>query len=84
MQFFTWDCKHPEMSWWKHFETEVPALAELGITQVWLPPPNKAMRKVSRPYVIQPHFLDISYRKDKDTTPTTWYVLLPARHVICS
>lgn len=31
------------MSWWKHFETEVPALAELGVTQVWLPPPNKAM-----------------------------------------
>ena len=47
MQFFTWDCKHPEMSWWKHFEREVPRLEELGITQVWLPPPNKAMRKVS-------------------------------------
>lgn len=35
------------MSWWRHFESEVPNLAALGVTQVWLPPPNKAMRKVS-------------------------------------
>ena len=34
------------MSWWKHFETEVPNLAAMGVSQVWLPPPNKAMRKV--------------------------------------
>jgi alpha-amylase len=34
------------MSWWKHFESEVPQLAELGVTQVWLPPPNKGMNKV--------------------------------------
>ena len=30
------------MSWWKHFETEIPNLASMGFTQVWLPPPNKA------------------------------------------
>ena len=34
------------MSWWKHFENEVPQLARLGVTQVWLPPPNKATSKV--------------------------------------
>ncbi|KAI0684103.1 alpha amylase [Cytidiella melzeri] len=43
MQFFTWESKHPELSWWQHFEKEVPNLAELGVTQIWLPPPNKAM-----------------------------------------
>ncbi|KAG9315333.1 glycoside hydrolase superfamily [Chiua virens] len=43
VQFFTWDAQHPDMSWWKHFENELPRLAELGFTQVWLPPPNKAM-----------------------------------------
>ncbi|KAH9039701.1 glycoside hydrolase family 13 protein [Lactarius hengduanensis] len=42
IQFFTWESAHTEMSWWKHFECEVPKLAELGVTQVWLPPPNKA------------------------------------------
>lgn len=47
VQFFTWDCRHPHMSWWQHFASEVPRLAELGVTQVWLPPPNKAMTKVS-------------------------------------
>jgi hypothetical protein len=34
------------MSWWKHLETEIPALAKMGFTQVWLPPPNKAAVKV--------------------------------------
>jgi len=42
MQFFTWAHLEDGMSWWKHFEMEVPRLAELGFTQVWLPPPNKA------------------------------------------
>lgn len=46
MQFFTWEAMHPQLSWWRHFEMEVPKLAAMGVTQVWLPPPNKAMRKV--------------------------------------
>lgn len=46
LQFFTWESKHPSMSWWSHFESEAPVLAEMGVTQVWLPPPNKAMSKV--------------------------------------
>ena len=46
MQFFTWEASHPDMSWWRHFESEVPKLAAMGVTQIWLPPPNKAMKKV--------------------------------------
>ena len=46
IQFFTWESKHPDMSWWQHYATEVPNLARMGFTQVWLPPPNKAMKKV--------------------------------------
>ncbi len=54
IQFFTWDSAHPDMSWWKHFESEVPQLAELGVTQVWLPPPNKGTSNVCVPqYVFQ-------------------------------
>jgi len=46
IQFFTWDCEHPQLSWWKYFERKVPDLESLGFTQVWLPPPNKATIKV--------------------------------------
>lgn len=41
------------MSWWQHFEAEIPTLAKLGFTQIWLPPPNKAAETVS---VIDPPF----------------------------
>lgn len=30
------------MSWWKHLAQQLPELARLGITQVWVPPPTKA------------------------------------------
>ena len=52
IQFFTWNSAHPDMSWWKHFETEVPQLAELGVTQVWLPPPNKGTNNVCAPQFV--------------------------------
>ena len=47
LQFFTWNSKHDTMSWWKHLECEIPRLTQMGFTQVWLPPPNKAANKVS-------------------------------------
>ncbi|KAH7921040.1 glycoside hydrolase family 13 protein, partial [Leucogyrophana mollusca] len=50
IQFFTWDSRHRHMSWWEHFENEVPNLVDMGFTQVWLPPPNKAMEKNGRGY----------------------------------
>jgi alpha-amylase len=46
MQAFTWESEHDEVSWWTHLAEEIPLLAELGITQLWLPPPHKAMRPV--------------------------------------
>ncbi|KAJ7475864.1 glycoside hydrolase family 13 protein [Mycena latifolia] len=50
LQFFTWDAKHNNMSWWKHLESEIPKLAEMGFTQVWLPPPNKGQNQNGRGY----------------------------------
>ncbi|KAF8825136.1 hypothetical protein HHX47_DHR7000659 [Lentinula edodes] len=50
IQFFTWESQVTETSWWKHFENEVPTLAEMGFTQVWLPPPNKAAHPEGRGY----------------------------------
>ncbi|KAH9850353.1 alpha amylase [Lenzites betulinus] len=70
-QFFTWDCTHPQMSWWKHFESEVPNLAALGVTQVWLPPPNKAMRKEGQGYDAY-DLWDLGEFYQKGTIATRW------------
>ncbi|KAL4071996.1 glycoside hydrolase family 13 protein [Scleroderma citrinum] len=50
IQFFVWGPTHPEKSWWDHFADECPRLAELGFTQAWLPPPNKAMNEHGHGY----------------------------------
>ncbi|KAF9238489.1 glycoside hydrolase family 13 protein [Melanogaster broomeanus] len=71
IQFFTWEAQHPDMSWWKHFETEMPRLAELGFTQVWLPPPNKAMRKEGQGYDAY-DLWDIGEFDQKGTISTRW------------
>ncbi|KAI9566785.1 glycoside hydrolase family 13 protein [Boletus coccyginus] len=72
IQFFIWDAQHPDMSWWKHFESELPRLAELGFTQVWLPPPSKAMSgKKSTGYDVY-DLWDIGEFDQKGTIPTRW------------
>ncbi|KAK7033141.1 glycoside hydrolase family 13 protein [Favolaschia claudopus] len=50
LQFFTWDTLNSELSWWKHLESEIPRLANMGFTQVWLPPPNKGAQPEGRGY----------------------------------
>lgn len=48
-QFFEWDSiGTPERSWWVYFKGEVPKLAEMGVTIVWLPRECTAPRGVSR------------------------------------
>ncbi|KAI0749357.1 alpha amylase [Daedaleopsis nitida] len=71
VQFFTWEASHPQMSWWRHFEAEVPNLAAMGVTQVWLPPPNKAMRKQGQGYDAY-DLWDLGEFYQKGTIPTRW------------
>ncbi|CCM01404.1 uncharacterized protein FIBRA_03455 [Fibroporia radiculosa] len=71
MQFFTWESRHPTMSWWRHFEEEVPQLAELGVTQIWLPPPNKAMVKTGQGYDAY-DLWDLGEFYQKGTVATRW------------
>ncbi|KAI0091286.1 glycoside hydrolase family 13 protein [Irpex rosettiformis] len=71
IQFFTWESKHPDLSWWQHFEREVPNLAELGVTQVWLPPPNKAMVPKGQGYDAY-DLWDLGEFDQKGTVPTRW------------
>ncbi|KAI0250198.1 glycoside hydrolase family 13 protein [Lactifluus subvellereus] len=71
IQFFTWDSAHPDMSWWKHFEHEVPQLSALGVTQVWLPPPNKGTHKKGQGYDAY-DLWDLGEFHQKGTTNTRW------------
>ncbi|KAH8099936.1 alpha amylase [Cristinia sonorae] len=71
IQFYTWEAEHPHMSWWKHFESEIPDLAELGITQVWLPPPNKAMVPRGQGYDAY-DLWDLGEFDQKGTVATRW------------
>ncbi|KAG2367846.1 glycoside hydrolase family 13 protein [Suillus spraguei] len=71
VQFFTWDARHPDMSWWEHFAKEAPHLAALGFTQTWLPPPNKAMEPTGRGYDAY-DLWDIGEFDQKGSVATRW------------
>lgn len=71
IQFFTWESAHAEMSWWKHFACEISKLAELGVTQVWLPPPNKATSNKGQGYDAY-DLWDLGEFHQKGTTSTRW------------
>ncbi|KDQ15951.1 glycoside hydrolase family 13 protein [Botryobasidium botryosum FD-172 SS1] len=72
VQFFEWDTIGTEkISWWSHFRREAPVLAEMGFTQVWLPPPNKAMNPKGRGYDAY-DLWDLGEFHQKGTTSTRW------------
>ncbi|EIW84269.1 glycoside hydrolase family 13 protein [Coniophora puteana RWD-64-598 SS2] len=71
IQFFTWEARHPVMSWWKHFQSEVASLRDMGITQVWLPPPHKATRKTGQGYDAY-DLWDLGEFDQKGTVATRW------------
>ncbi|KAJ7756441.1 glycoside hydrolase family 13 protein [Mycena maculata] len=71
LQFFTWDTTHDEMSWWKHLEVEIPKLAEMGFTQLWLPPPNKGENRIGRGYDAY-DLWDLGEFDQKGTVQTRW------------
>ncbi|KIY65864.1 glycoside hydrolase family 13 protein [Cylindrobasidium torrendii FP15055 ss-10] len=71
LQFFTWEALHPELSWWGHFDEEIPRLAELGITHVWLPPPNKAAATDGRGYDAY-DLWDLGEFEQKGSIVTRW------------
>ncbi|KAG1747247.1 glycoside hydrolase family 13 protein [Suillus paluster] len=71
VQFFTWDARHPDMSWWEHLAKEAPQLAALGFTQIWLPPPNKAMEPTGRGYDAY-DLWDLGEFDQKGSVTTRW------------
>ncbi|KAF8729375.1 hypothetical protein AX14_009784 [Amanita brunnescens Koide BX004] len=71
LQFFTWDALHEDLSWWKHLEAEIVRLSEMGFTQVWIPPPNKAEVPTGRGYDAY-DLWDLGEFNQKGTISTRW------------
>ncbi|KAJ3567408.1 hypothetical protein NP233_g6388 [Leucocoprinus birnbaumii] len=71
IQFFTWDTLLEDLTWWKHFENEIPRLVELGFTQVWLPPMNKAAQKRGHGYDAY-DLWDLGEFNQKGSISTRW------------
>ncbi|KAK2460347.1 hypothetical protein APHAL10511_007736 [Amanita phalloides] len=71
LQFFTWDTLHKELSWWKHLESETARLSEMGFTQVWIPPPNKAAVPNGRGYDAY-DLWDLGEFNQRRSVPTRW------------
>ena len=45
LQAFYWDCPredHKEFQWWNTIRAQIPSLAKVGFTSLWLPPVHKA------------------------------------------
>ena len=45
LQTFYWDCPHAEkkeFQWWNTIREQIPSLAKVGFTALWLPPVHKA------------------------------------------
>ncbi|KAJ6531810.1 glycoside hydrolase superfamily [Mycena capillaripes] len=59
------------MSWWKHLECEIPKLAKMGFTQLWLPPPHKGAHQKGRGYDAY-DLWDLGEFDQKGTVRTRW------------
>ncbi|CCA66645.1 related to alpha-amylase [Serendipita indica DSM 11827] len=72
VQYFEWDSLGSEnLSWWEIFEKALPDLHSVGCTQVWLPPPNKAMVPDGRGYDAY-DLWDLGEFDQKKTIATRW------------
>ena len=76
LQAFYWDCPHiekKEFKWWKHIEKQIPALAEVGFTSLWLPPVHKAANLGGPSMGYDPYdYYDLGEFDQKGGTPT-WF-----------
>ncbi len=73
-QAFYWDCPREdgcEFGWWKRVRSQIPNLASVGFTALWLPPPHKAANARSMGY--DPYdYYDLGEFDQKGSVPT-WF-----------
>lgn len=76
MQAFYWDCPrvdNKEFQWWNYVREQVPALAKVGFTALWLPPVHKAANLVGPSMGYDPYdYYDLGEFDQKGGAPT-WF-----------
>jgi alpha-amylase len=76
MQAFYWDCPGIEgrdHAWWDRVRLALPALAQVGFTAVWLPPPHKAGNVFGRSMGYDPYdYYDLG-EFDQKGDVATWF-----------
>jgi alpha-amylase len=76
LQAFYWDCPrqdNQEFQWWDHVCRQVPSLAQVGFTALWLPPIHKAANLNGPSMGYDPYdYYDLGEFDQKGTIPT-WF-----------
>ncbi len=76
MQAFYWDCpraENKEFQWWNVVREQIPALAKVGFTALWLPPAHKAANLTGPSMGYDPYdYYDLGEFNQKGTMPT-WF-----------
>ncbi|MGZ9226877.1 MAG: alpha-amylase family glycosyl hydrolase, partial [Anaerolineales bacterium] len=76
MQAFFWDCPrvdNREFKWWEYVHANVPSLAKVGFTSLWLPPIHKAANLGGPSMGYDPYdYYDLGEFDQKGGVPT-WF-----------
>lgn len=76
LQAFYWDCprlEKKEFKWWNYVAKQIPALAQVGFTSLWLPPVHKAANLGGFSMGYDPYdYYDLGEFDQKSTVPT-WF-----------
>src|SRR5437867_3686092 len=80
LQAFYWDCPREddkEYQWWSYVCKQVPALATVGFTSLWLPPVHKAANLNGPSMGYDPYdYYDLG-EFDQKGSIATWFGSLP-------
>ena len=76
LQTFHWDCPREdkkEFQWWDYVNEQIPLLAKVGFTSLWLPPIHKAANLFGPSMGYDPYdYYDLGEFDQKGTIPT-WF-----------
>jgi alpha-amylase len=76
LQTFYWDCPredNKEFQWWNYIRREIPGLAKVGFTSLWLPPIHKAANLGGPSMGYDPYdYYDLGEFDQKGSIPT-WF-----------